>query len=180
MTEPVPLDLAAERSKLVRVPLSSQIAETAQEHFIQRDIEDGATMPSAALLAEDFGVSRTVIREALAELCAKGILERSAGGRDYLVARPGAGQVTELLRYRTRRDRAKPSALGPLRDAILRQAAVTARRATLDTNASDFAERLLDLVGDPYLRIVYEGVAPLVGPPGRALRAELARVLESR
>src|SRR5688572_14768949 len=58
----------------------------------------GDALPSTAQLIDEFGVSRTVVREALADLAGRGIVRRA--GREYTVGTPGAGELSELLQFR--------------------------------------------------------------------------------
>lgn len=59
--------------------LSDQVASFILEAIDQRQYEPGDRLPSEATLAKTFGVSRTVIREALARLKYDGILESRQG-----------------------------------------------------------------------------------------------------
>ncbi|WP_051564468.1 FadR/GntR family transcriptional regulator [Desulfovermiculus halophilus] len=59
--------------------LSDQVASHILEAIDQGDFLPGDRLPSEAKLAMDFGVSRTVIREALARLKYDGILESRQG-----------------------------------------------------------------------------------------------------
>ncbi|MFO7801532.1 MAG: FadR/GntR family transcriptional regulator [Desulfovermiculus sp.] len=59
--------------------LSDQVASFILEAIDQRQYQPGDRLPSEAALAKTFGVSRTVIREALARLKYDGILESRQG-----------------------------------------------------------------------------------------------------
>lgn len=60
--------------------LSDRVAERLQELIIERKLEIGEKLPPERELAEMFGVSRTVIRESLTYLKAKGLVEVQQGG----------------------------------------------------------------------------------------------------
>lgn len=53
-----------------------------------RDLEVGARLPSEAGLAEMFGVSRAIVREALVRLASDGITEARRGAGSFVKSRP--------------------------------------------------------------------------------------------
>jgi GntR family transcriptional regulator, transcriptional repressor for pyruvate dehydrogenase complex len=59
--------------------LSDKVAELMRETIISRHMAPGTPLPSERELGEQFGVSRTVIREAVRALAAKGIVEVRTG-----------------------------------------------------------------------------------------------------
>lgn len=59
--------------------LSDKVAELMRETIISRQMSPGTPLPSERELGEQFGVSRTVIREAVRALAAKGIVEVRTG-----------------------------------------------------------------------------------------------------
>jgi GntR family transcriptional regulator, transcriptional repressor for pyruvate dehydrogenase complex len=76
--------------------LPDQVAGMMLEAILSRRLEPGARLPSERELGEQFGVSRTVIREAVRALTAKGLLEvRSGSG--LRVAAVDAAAVSEAL-----------------------------------------------------------------------------------
>ena len=59
--------------------------------IINRDgLQVGDRLPSEARLAEIFGMSRTVVREALVRLASDGITEARRGAGSYVKSRPSA------------------------------------------------------------------------------------------
>jgi DNA-binding FadR family transcriptional regulator len=54
------------------------------------DLEIGNRLPSEARLAEIFGISRTIVREALVRLAADGITEARRGAGSFVKRRPSA------------------------------------------------------------------------------------------
>ncbi|MCW3846635.1 FCD domain-containing protein [Sphingomonas sp. LB-2] len=54
------------------------------------DLAPGDRLPSEARLAETFGMSRTIVREALVRLAADGITEARRGAGSYVKRRPSA------------------------------------------------------------------------------------------
>jgi GntR family transcriptional regulator, transcriptional repressor for pyruvate dehydrogenase complex len=59
--------------------LSDKVAELMRETILSRNMAPGTPLPSERELGEQFGVSRTVIREAVRALAAKGIVEVRTG-----------------------------------------------------------------------------------------------------
>lgn len=74
--------------------LSEKVAEMFLDTIVSRSLRPGDRLPSEKELGERFGVSRTVVREAIRTLAAKGIIEARAGsGLRVVAVKPTA--VTE-------------------------------------------------------------------------------------
>ena len=66
--------------RVTREPrLSDKVAEMMRQTILSRQLAPGTPLPSERELGEQFGVSRTVIREAVRALAAKGIVEVRSG-----------------------------------------------------------------------------------------------------
>jgi GntR family transcriptional repressor for pyruvate dehydrogenase complex len=66
--------------RVMREPrLSDKVAEMMRRTIISKGLPSGTALPSERELGEQFGVSRTVIREAVRSLAAKGIVEVRSG-----------------------------------------------------------------------------------------------------
>lgn len=72
------LDLDA---KVQRVTLSEQVEGFIRDHITSQRIAPGDSLPSSVQLAEQFGVSRAIVREALKSLEAKGMITIANGKR---------------------------------------------------------------------------------------------------
>ena len=72
-------DSSRSSSILSRRTFTDQVAEAILELIRDRGLRDGDTLPPAAGMAERFGVSRPVLREALADLAGRGLSERQQG-----------------------------------------------------------------------------------------------------
>jgi len=59
--------------------LSSQVAEQIQQLILSRDLKPGDRLPTERELGETFKVSRTVIREAIRTLEARGLAVSQTG-----------------------------------------------------------------------------------------------------
>lgn len=76
--------------------LSDKVADMMLETILSRRLEVGDRLPSERELGEQFGVSRTVVREAVRALVAKGVIEvRSGSG--LRVAAVDAAAVSESI-----------------------------------------------------------------------------------
>jgi DNA-binding FadR family transcriptional regulator len=62
-----------------RKTLAAQMAETVQEYILSGELGAGATLPTEPELAQQFGVSRAVVRDATRILMAQGLVEVQHG-----------------------------------------------------------------------------------------------------
>jgi GntR family transcriptional repressor for pyruvate dehydrogenase complex len=83
---------------LERTPtLSDRVVQSVLDLIASSALKPGDRLPSERDLGEQFGVSRTVVREAVRSLAAKGVLDvRSGSGAT--VARVNVAQASETLR----------------------------------------------------------------------------------
>ena len=75
--------------------LSEQVAHVLSERIIEGELPPGAYLPPEPQLAEEFGVSRTVVREATRVLVAKGLVEVQRG-RGVLVRKPATEETVAI------------------------------------------------------------------------------------
>src|SRR6059058_6051972 len=76
--------------------LSDKVADVMLETILSKRLEVGDRLPSERELGEQFSVSRTVVREAVRALVAKGVIEvRSGSG--LRVAAVNAAAVSESM-----------------------------------------------------------------------------------
>lgn len=76
--------------------LSDKVSDTLLESILSRRLQPGDRLPTERILGEQFGVSRTVIREAVRSLVAKGVIEvRSGSG--LRVAAVEAAAVSDFM-----------------------------------------------------------------------------------
>ena len=68
-----------------RVPLHERVEQALRERLDSRDLRPGDLFPSEAALREEFDVSRSVVRQALASLEAEGLI-RKVRGKGSVVA----------------------------------------------------------------------------------------------
>lgn len=116
--------LSRERDSLV-----DRAAGAILELIRERALATGSALPTTAQLISEFGVSRTVVREALADLAGRGIVQRA--GREYLVTSPGSDVLSAFLAFRTHQEGHDVLELMELREALeVRSARLAAERRT--------------------------------------------------
>ncbi len=76
--------------------MSSQVSVHLENLIIQNQLAPGGRLPTERDLATRFNVSRTVIREAVSGLAAKGMLEVNAGS-GTIIRRPTAKHVSQTM-----------------------------------------------------------------------------------
>lgn len=81
---------------LTRVTAYEQVAERIREAILDRSLSTDARLPPERELAQQFGVSRTTVREALRHLQAQGLLSSQGRTSPMLPANPDAA----LARFR--------------------------------------------------------------------------------
>lgn len=75
--------------RLARRPkLADRVVSALRERIIGGELRPGRKLPTEASLTEAYGVSRTVIREAMASLAADGLVEARQGAGVFVLARP--------------------------------------------------------------------------------------------
>lgn len=117
-------------NNLVRSNLSAQIAQELLAYIQREKLQPNDPIPSTGQLAEGFGVSKTVVREALKLLEAQGIIE-VANGKRATVKPLTAGPLLTFFERVVRLDAAGFRTLLEVREAIETQnAALAAQRRT--------------------------------------------------
>lgn len=76
--------------------LASRVTEQVEVLILERSLKPGTRLPAERELANQFGVSRTVIREAVRALVAKGMLEVRQGS-GMVVSTPTAQNVAQSM-----------------------------------------------------------------------------------
>jgi GntR family transcriptional repressor for pyruvate dehydrogenase complex len=78
--------------------LAARVTEQLEAFLAERHLLHGARIPAERDLASQFGVSRTVVREAVRAMVAKGLLEVKPGSGTH-VSTPSAERVTETMSW---------------------------------------------------------------------------------
>lgn len=77
--------------------LSELVRRQIQDLITERQLKPNDRLPAERDLAEQFGVSRTVVREAVRGLVAKGLLEVTPGRSGTIVRLPTAETMSEMM-----------------------------------------------------------------------------------
>jgi GntR family transcriptional repressor for pyruvate dehydrogenase complex len=149
--------ISADFSPLRRAPrLSDELADVILKSIIQDNLRPGDPLPSQRELGEQFGVSRTVVREAVRSLAAKGVIDvRSGSG--LRVAATDAASVREsmALFLRTMSPPALDKVWEVRKTLETLIVALAAERATAD-NVTEL-RRLCDRYGDALDNLATDG-----------------------
>ncbi len=78
------MDLLTER----KPKLSERVANAIREQVLKGEIQPGQKLPTESRMSEFFGVSRTVVREAIATLAADGLVEPRQGAGVFVMDHP--------------------------------------------------------------------------------------------
>src|SRR5512145_1357854 len=104
--------------------LADQLVRAMQARIDAGDLAPGARLPTEHALGERFGVSRAVVREAIARLKADGYVETRQGAGAFVADEPG------LASFRLAPDgRVEPDELGQLFELRAAVEVATARLA---------------------------------------------------
>jgi|ERR1700733_11215407 GntR family transcriptional repressor for pyruvate dehydrogenase complex len=118
--------------RVTRIPLTGQVAEGIIDLILQEGLGEGFQLPATADLAERFDVSRPVVREAIAELAARGIVHRQQG-RVTVVSAPGQAELGGMLRFHVAFHQLPSTAVHEYRQAIeVAAARLAAQRRTTE------------------------------------------------
>lgn len=154
--------------------MASETANRILALIGERNLRVGDSIPPTGEMVELFGVSRPVIREAIAELAGRGLVNRGQG-REGTVTAPGAAEVASLLNSRTALMDVSYAQLQDFRELVETGAA---RLAARDCDTLDIA-RLSDVISmmraartdEEMLRVdllfhqaVADIASPLLGP----------------
>lgn len=138
-------------SVIIRRTLSEQVAEQILNHIVSSRLVPGDRLPPEGALAEEYGVSRPVVREAMRSLQARGVTE-TANGKSAIIRRPDAASLEFYFSWGSR---LRPDALIELmevRRGIEMQAATLAARRRTAPQIGEL-QRLVELMrqsmGDP-------------------------------
>ena len=74
-------------------PAYRKLAAAIERKILERSLRTGDSLPAETALAEQFGVNRSTVREALRELETHGLVGRRAGGKKMFVTQPKQERV---------------------------------------------------------------------------------------
>jgi DNA-binding FadR family transcriptional regulator len=132
----------------VKGPDQSLLADTVlsrlTEHIVMGDFGTSGLLPSQGELAASFGVSRTVIREAMRGLCAQGLVDISQG-RAPRVKPPDSKATVASLRLLLRRNKATLLHLVEVRQPVEGEIAALAAERANDEHLRQLERAVHDL-----------------------------------
>lgn len=124
--------------------LADKVADSLKKAILSGQLEAGDRLPPERVLGDRFGVSRTVIREAIRSLTAKGLVDVRSGSGS-VVARVGAASVTETMQLYLRSASIEYDAIDEVRTVLeVHAAGVAAERAT-EEDLHDMRDVLRDM-----------------------------------
>jgi GntR family transcriptional repressor for pyruvate dehydrogenase complex len=129
---------------LRRPSLTSLTADAVLDLIQQRGLGEGDAIPSTGEISDALGVSRTVVREAIAELSGQGLLRRQQGAQS-VIALPGSSQMERLVRLRFAIKGSELEQVQELRQSIEIAAAELAARRATEADIASLADALNDL-----------------------------------
>jgi GntR family transcriptional repressor for pyruvate dehydrogenase complex len=129
---------------LRRPTLTSLTADAVLDLIQDRRLGEGDTIPSSAEISEALGVSRTVVREAIAELSGQGLLRRQQGAQSVITV-PGSKQLERLVRLRFAVRGSDLQQVQELRESIEISAAELAAARATDVDIGGLSDALADL-----------------------------------
>jgi len=185
---------------LVPQPAYGRVAAAIEQKILDRSLRPGDTLPTETVLASQFGVNRSTVREALRRLESAGLVGRDSGAKRLRVTLPGhADAATRVSRALTLDEvtfielweamlavaprtaalaaaHASPDALGALEADI---AAVESARGSEAAVAGvvSFFGRLATASGNRVLMLAMQPVTRLLAP---SLRRMIDRVPQGR
>jgi DNA-binding FadR family transcriptional regulator len=110
---------------LKRQSLVDQLADKLLDLIVDQQLDEGDNLPSTSELAERFDVSVIVVREAIAILVGRGVVERRQG-KEPAIRRPGPEVLDALFRVRASQDGISTAEIMQCRSALEIQATALA------------------------------------------------------
>jgi DNA-binding FadR family transcriptional regulator len=124
---------------LQRLSLFEALAAQIEEWILSGTLEAGAKLPSEDSLSRQFGVSRPVVREALAQLRERGLIETLSGSGTF-VKRPDADHLTDAVLRHLRVAAGGTESIAKVYEARLAIESTTARLAAERATEHDLSE----------------------------------------
>lgn len=177
------VDSSVARGSSSRPSLTGVVTQQLEEMLQAEGLTEGDAIPPTGELATRFKVSRTVIREALAELTGRGLLKRQQG-REGTVTLPGGEHLRRVFQSRIGAEQISFKDLQDFREVLeVGSARMAARHATgadiarlsdllhaMRTTQDDEAMLAVDVefhravayAANPLFGLVLDGLSPLL------------------
>jgi DNA-binding FadR family transcriptional regulator len=136
-----PNDPRRVKTALARAPLSAAVADELERQIVENGLVPGSSLPTEVQLMGQFGVSRTVIREAARTLVQKGLVDVRPG-RGMTVAPISIEQFAQQLTLLLRTGYASLDQLFELRELLEPAIASTAARSRTSAQLEEMAAHL--------------------------------------
>ena len=140
------MNKARGRSPIRRHTMAEQMAESIQASILSGDLAPGANLPTEPELAEEFGVSRAVVRDATRILMARGLVN-VVHGRGVYVTEPHNEAFGEALFLALRRGNAMAWDVEQFEGIMLPAIAGLAAEMATDEELAGIRQR-----GEDYIR----------------------------
>jgi DNA-binding FadR family transcriptional regulator len=127
--------------------LADRAADAVLDMILDHKLQEGDPLPPTWQLAEDYGVSTLVVREAIASLAARGILFRRQG-REPVVSAPRFEIISSMLRVRAHLDGITIDEFRACRAGLEIQAAALAAKAGNPARKAQLLQQYLDGMRD--------------------------------
>lgn len=131
---------------LRRAPLYEGVAERIREYVVAQDLQPGDRLPPERDLAQQLGVSRTVVRQGLTLLRVTGLVEIRHGHGIHLARR--VGEVVPPISADVAMNHPDLPALGEVRNALEAQAARLAATRRTPEDLAQISEAIASLRAD--------------------------------
>ena len=165
MNSPNPTSSVLDRNS--SSPLWTQFRDALRSRILQGELEIGAKLPTEAELGDQFGISRIVVREALADLVRSGLIYKIRGQGAFVSARERDEDfVSTVLGFSDEMERKGLTVLTQVLVQELRTATPDEARALglTETDAVVALKRLRSVDGE--LRLLVETAVPADLAPG--------------
>lgn len=178
-----------------RETLTSQLTKALGERIAQGHIKPGEKLPSEQELIDEFGVSRTVVREAISSLRASGVVATQQGVGAFVVQSEAApafrvdeanlGALNEVIAVLELRisveaeaaalaaQRRTPEHLATMRDALARMATSIADGEDAIGPDLDFHRTVAEATGNRYFLHLFNYLGSLLIPRTRVQTFQL-------
>lgn len=133
---------------LQKAHLYEQVADLLERQIIDQH-KDGERLPSEQQLAEQYQVSRTIIRESLKLLKERGLIDSRIGSGAY-VTRPEAQNIADVVHRIIQMNQIDYASVFDMRTILETEAASRAARYVTDSELEKMQE-LLEQLKRPYL-----------------------------
>ena len=133
-----------------KMTFAEQMAETIRESILSGELESGATLPTEPELAEQFGISRAVVRDATRILMAQGLVEVQHG-RGVFVTQPYNEAFGDALLLALRRVGATAWDVEKFDEILFPEAVALAAEFASDEEIAEIrklADATIQIIGD--------------------------------